>query len=376
MINTIPIKITERGEVKKEITILAMENENDSKTLEISLPLVLVDKWIYLDFETPNGVKSQTGQLTPIVKGAECFVSYDIKGILTQIAGTLKMQVLAKDSSGLVWKSYVTSFTLKTSINATEEIAKANPDVLADLQGQIDELKEGGVGGVTSYNDLTDKPVIPSKMSDLTNDSGYITGESDPTVPDYVKNIKQADIDKWNSGGDVAVPIEEISGANVTLEPNKHYIIKGVLNSLKISLSEPITTELKHYSFEFSTVDRIPTITINGVELPYKYEFAKHTKYVCEIVNNNLVIKGTYDGYAYKFVYGLYSSSDYLVTYNLKDDRTVTKVANSVTTNGTYQVEESGSAYLVTITYEDSNLEILTYNESTLTNGSDVYTKI
>ena len=33
-----------------------------------------------------------------------------------------------------------------------------------------------------SYNDLTDKPTIPSKTSDITNDSGYITGyvETDP----------------------------------------------------------------------------------------------------------------------------------------------------------------------------------------------------
>jgi len=29
---------------------------------------------------------------------------------------------------------------------------------------------------ITSYNDLTDKPSIPTKTSDLTNDSGYITG--------------------------------------------------------------------------------------------------------------------------------------------------------------------------------------------------------
>ena len=29
---------------------------------------------------------------------------------------------------------------------------------------------------VTSYNDLTDKPTIPTKTSDLTNDSGFITG--------------------------------------------------------------------------------------------------------------------------------------------------------------------------------------------------------
>ena len=30
-------------------------------------------------------------------------------------------------------------------------------------------------GGVTSYNDLTDKPTIPTKTSELTNDSGFIT---------------------------------------------------------------------------------------------------------------------------------------------------------------------------------------------------------
>ena len=29
---------------------------------------------------------------------------------------------------------------------------------------------------ITSYNDLTDKPTIPTKTSDLTNDSGFITG--------------------------------------------------------------------------------------------------------------------------------------------------------------------------------------------------------
>lgn len=39
------------------------------------------------------------------------------------------------------------------------------------------------------YNDLTNKPTIPSKTSDLTNDSGYITGytETDPTVPAWAK---------------------------------------------------------------------------------------------------------------------------------------------------------------------------------------------
>lgn len=44
---------------------------------------------------------------------------------------------------------------------------------------------------------------IPTKVSELTNDSGYLTNytESDPTVPNYVKAITEADIAKWNAGG-------------------------------------------------------------------------------------------------------------------------------------------------------------------------------
>ena len=40
---------------------------------------------------------------------------------------------------------------------------------------------------------------IPSKTSDLTNDSGFISSETDPTVPTYVKNISQTDITNWNN---------------------------------------------------------------------------------------------------------------------------------------------------------------------------------
>lgn len=61
----------------------------------------------------------------------------------------------------------------------------------------------GGTGNEFSgsYNDLTDKPTIPTKTSDLTNDSGFITSytETDPTVPEHVKNITEQDIANWNS---------------------------------------------------------------------------------------------------------------------------------------------------------------------------------
>ena len=90
----------------------------------------------------------------------------------------------------------------------------------------------GGGGGTSNYTDLSNKPKInnvelngnktlndlgiqpagnyaleseiPTKTSDLTNDSGFITGytETDPTVPSHVKNITQANITNWNNKAD------------------------------------------------------------------------------------------------------------------------------------------------------------------------------
>jgi hypothetical protein len=42
---------------------------------------------------------------------------------------------------------------------------------------------------------------IPKKVSQLTNDTGYITGytETDPTVPSHVKSISAGDINNWNN---------------------------------------------------------------------------------------------------------------------------------------------------------------------------------
>jgi hypothetical protein len=56
-----------------------------------------------------------------------------------------------------------------------------------------------------SYDDLTDKPSIPSKTSELTNDSGYITGytETDPLfIASAAFGIASSDIAAWNNKSD------------------------------------------------------------------------------------------------------------------------------------------------------------------------------
>lgn len=346
MINRVPIIIDERGSVKKDITILAMENENLSKTLSILLPNSILDKWLYIEFEKADKTKFVSPKLT--VTGS--YLEYDLGIKLLDVVGKLICQVVAKNESGVVWKSNKFDFSVPSSINATETVIDANPDILADLQKQIDNIEVSGGVDLTNY---------------YTKKETY----SQIEVDNLISKIP-------TGGGNVFVPIVEISGSNITLEPNKHYVIGGVTNSLTINLSEPIESELKHYSFEFSSIDRVPKVNVNGVDMPLAYEFAKYTKYLCEIVNNKLVIVGSYDGYPYKFVYGLYSSSDYTTSYNLKEDKTFAEVKNGTTKNGTYKVEQSGEMYLITLTFEESSVMMFTYDNNTITNNGAVYTKL
>lgn len=41
--------------------------------------------------------------------------------------------------------------------------------------------------------------IVPTKTSELDNDSGFLTSETDPTVPAVVKSITATDINNWNS---------------------------------------------------------------------------------------------------------------------------------------------------------------------------------
>jgi hypothetical protein len=95
-----------------------------------------------------------------------------------------------------------------------------------------------------------DTPYVPTKVSEFVNDSGYLTKvpseyitetelnnkgylteETDPTVPNHVKSITEDDINNWNQGEVVISSSEPTTGEEVWLQKGKNLInLEGLMN--------------------------------------------------------------------------------------------------------------------------------------------------
>lgn len=90
---------------------------------------------------------------------------------------------------------------------------EAGANITLDQEGNTLTINStgGGGGGTSDYTDLTNKPKINNielNGNKSLNELGiqpvgnYLTEETDPTVPSYVKNITQANITSWNNKSD------------------------------------------------------------------------------------------------------------------------------------------------------------------------------
>ena len=88
---------------------------------------------------------------------------------------------------------------------------EAGDNITLDQEGNVLTINSTASGGTSDYTDLTNKPKINNvelNGNKTLNDLGiqpagnYLTEETDPTVPSYVKNISQTDITSWNNKSD------------------------------------------------------------------------------------------------------------------------------------------------------------------------------
>ena len=84
----------------------------------------------------------------------------------------------------------------------------------------VNRTVRAGNGDVTvtrtvslDYNDLINKPDIPDSTSDLINDSGFISSETDPVfVASAAHGITSADIANWNGKSDFSGAYADLTG--------------------------------------------------------------------------------------------------------------------------------------------------------------------
>ena len=100
-----------------------------------------------------------------------------------------------------------------------------NQLILIDGGGNIIGITDVLVNGVSVVSGNIAYITVPTKTSELINDSGYITSETDPTVPSYIKQISLSDINSWNNKQD-----ELVSGSTIKTINNESLLGSGNIN--------------------------------------------------------------------------------------------------------------------------------------------------
>ena len=86
----------------------------------------------------------------------------------------------------------------------TDYVSYLPQELTEDQKGQVRSNIGAGASSFSGdYNDLTNKPTIPSKTSDLVNDSGFITTETEPQfTASPAHGITATDITNWDNKSD------------------------------------------------------------------------------------------------------------------------------------------------------------------------------
>lgn len=131
--------VSDKHEVKCNACFIGRTGENEAEEIRVIVPDCVCDKWLYLDFEKPDGTKFKTPRID-IVDGIG---SYMIGGNLVDTAGMLKIEAVLQDESGICWKSEKKEYYVSKSIDATETVEKSSPDFIEQAQAVLDQVEAG-----------------------------------------------------------------------------------------------------------------------------------------------------------------------------------------------------------------------------------------
>lgn len=134
-----------------------------------------------------------------------------------------------------------------------------------DLKADTADLAEVATSG--SYNDLSNKPSIPTKTSDLTNDSGFITSAQVPTIDDSVVASDKV----WSSFKTSNELANKANSSNVYTKAEINSALADIDTALsnKVSINTLVPKTVSVGTTNVSAND-IATVTISVTDSVYK----------------------------------------------------------------------------------------------------------
>ena len=157
---------------------------------------------------------------------------------------------------------------ININLNKNQDVNIKNSDnqiLYVKETGSVVGISDVLVNGVSVVSDNIAYVLIPTKTSQLINDSGYITNENDPTVPSYIKQITLSEINSWNNKQDYLV-----SGSNIKTINNNSLLGSGNLTigganytagtGININSENVISNTITSYN-SLSDLPNIPTET-------------------------------------------------------------------------------------------------------------------
>ena len=126
-----------------------------------------------------------------------------------ELTGVIKYQarLLLNDGSvsGSVPENYYVYESITKNIISNGEVGQESGALLKVKLVMPVVSENNGSSGTTDYNELKNKPSINGvelEGNKTTEDLGIVSKETDPTVPQYVKDITEQDIENWNNKSD------------------------------------------------------------------------------------------------------------------------------------------------------------------------------
>lgn len=175
---------------------------------------------------------------------------------------------------------------------------------ITNAEDDIDDLETTVAGHTTAIGNKADKTEIPTKISDLTNDSNFVSdGNYVHTDVNFTaeKDTKLAGLNNYDDTQIVQeiskkadkVLVVESTTTTQEIQPNKFYKF-GEVTELNLTLAEITdTTQLNEYMFEFVSGTTATTLTlpdtIKWLEIP---SIETNKRYQCSIVNNIGILVG------------------------------------------------------------------------------------